>query len=120
MRILQIDKFLDSGLPEAGGVGRQVAVLTAGLQRAGHQVLRFGCVVGRPPGEMPEFVDYTALPGLAARVRGAVRIVHNSSAARKLKHSCRPIQPTWPTCTTSTTTSPPRCWECSGDGGSRR
>ena len=85
MRILQIDKFLDSDLPEAGGVGRQVAVLTDGLQRAGHQVLRFGCVVGKPPGEMPEFVDYTALPDLAARIRGAVRIVHNSSAARKLE-----------------------------------
>ena len=85
MRILQIDKFLDCDLPAAGGVGRQVAILTARLRRAGHQVLRFGCVVGKASGEMPEFVDYTRLPGRAASLRGAVRIVHSCSAARKLE-----------------------------------
>ena len=85
MRILQIDKFLDRDLPAAGGVGRQVAILTDHLRRAGHEVLHFGCAAEGPAGPMPAFIDYTALEGGAAvKLRGALRILHDFSAARKL------------------------------------
>ena len=84
MRILQIDKFLDSGLPAAGGVGRQAFLLTDYLQRAGHEVLHFGCVTEAAAGAMPRFIDYTRLDGAGEKLRGAVRILHDLAAARKL------------------------------------
>ena len=85
MRILQIDKFLDTTLPQAGGVGRQIELISAGLRRAGHTVMHFGCVVGDQPGPMPAFIDYTQLAGPWQKLRGAFRILHDFTAARKLE-----------------------------------
>jgi len=86
LRILQINKFYDSSTASAGGAGTYLSVVTPRLTRAGHEVLRFGCVPPGAPqaGALPEFIDYTQLPSLSAKVRGALRIVHNADAARKL------------------------------------
>jgi len=86
LRILQINKFYDSSTASAGGAGTYLSVVAPRLTRAGHEVLRFGCVPPQAPqaGTLPEFIDYTQLPSVFAKVRGALRIVHNADAARKL------------------------------------
>jgi len=89
LRILQIDKFLDATAPASGGLGTYMPVVTAWLRRAGHSVLHFGCVppgaAGGPAAGMPPYVDYRRLHGPAAKLRGALRILHDFSAAAKLE-----------------------------------
>ncbi|MFH1518138.1 MAG: glycosyltransferase family 4 protein [Pseudomonadota bacterium] len=69
--------------PPPGGVGTNVSILTRRLERAGHSVVRFGCRLGPEPPDMPPYIDYTSLRGMA-RLRGAARIIHDFSAAEAL------------------------------------
>ena len=80
MRVLQIDKFLDSGGAIAGGVGRYVRTLSDHLRKRGHDVLTFGCVEKGGSPEMPAFFDFTKtrLPF------SLFRMISNREAAEKL------------------------------------
>ncbi len=80
MRILQIEKFLDSSGAIAGGVGRYVRTLGDHLRKRGHEVLSFGCVGPDGSPEMPAFFDFTATRSPAA----FYRMINNREAAAKL------------------------------------
>jgi glycosyltransferase involved in cell wall biosynthesis len=80
MRILQIEKFMDSGGAIAGGVGRYVRTLGEHLRRRGHDVLTFGCVGPEGSAEMPSFFDFTATRSPLA----VFRMINNREAAEKL------------------------------------
>lgn len=84
MRILQINKFYDVSQPAAGGVGTNISILARRLEEAGHRVLLFGCRRGAEPPDMPPFIDYTSVRGMA-KLRGAVRILYDFGAAAALR-----------------------------------
>jgi glycosyltransferase involved in cell wall biosynthesis len=75
---------MDAALPQAGGPGTFIALFTRRARQAGHSVLHFGCVGQAGPAEMPRFIDYTRLDGLAANTLGALRILHDPVAAGRL------------------------------------
>jgi len=89
LRILQVNKFVDVTLPAAGGPGTYLSGVAGRLREAGHSVFYFGCRTGdQPEGAetpaRPPFVDYLAPGGLAEKITGAMRIVHDARAARYL------------------------------------
>lgn len=81
MRILQIDKFLDTALPSSGGVGSVVRRWSDLLRGRGHEVLFFGCDVSGRNEAMPRYRDFAA----SRNPLNLARMIHNGEAARKLE-----------------------------------
>ena len=77
MRVLQIEKFIDSSGAVAGGVGRYVRTLTELLKSQGHSVLNFGCAGRAGPAGMPKYFDFTATRNPLA----LLKLIHNRQAA---------------------------------------
>ncbi len=79
MKILHIDKFLETASASAGGVGSYTQTLSELQQARGHEVMHFGCVP-QADDEMPRYFDFTRTRNPLA----LFRMIHNREAAKKL------------------------------------
>ncbi|MCK5114059.1 MAG: glycosyltransferase family 4 protein [Phycisphaerae bacterium] len=77
---MQVDKFYDRSCSAAGGVGKQIELLTSQLAARGYDVLQFGTRMGDSPPEMPKYFDFKATRNPLA----IFRMIHNRTAAKLL------------------------------------